>query len=180
MLEKWNFMLVLCLGTRRVSGIDRPLAAGKAPAHAHHSASGRRGINQDQAGGARDCAGVQIASGLGDWKNSEGWVRRPATGGSFSAEAGSRPGAVQWVAQNVQCSRLTGDFSVDGEPGASAAVVTLTILMPAALQISVQASLRLEDMACDTDGASAANSIAKQAIQAAQRWVIVFMTMAAL
>lgn len=56
----------------------------------------------------------------------------------------------------------------------------LTILTPAALQISVQASPREAAMACEIDGASAANSIAQQAIQAAKRRGSAFMTMFAL
>ncbi len=50
-------------------------------------------------------------------------------------------------------------------------------LMPAALQISAQASPRAADVACVTDGASAANSIAIQASQAAKRRIVVCMTM---
>lgn len=53
--------------------------------------------------------------------------------------------------------------------------LTLTNFVPPTLQISDQVSPRDIDKAWETDGASAANRIAKHAIQAAKRRVILFI-----
>ena len=86
---------------------------------------------------------------------------------------GSRPTCVEWVAQKAQCSicddSLPASASVGREP-------VLTSLIPATLQISVQTSPLVADMACDTDGANAANSIAMQTNHAAARRVIDLIT----
>ena len=96
---------------------------------------------------------------------------RPNSNGMLEALPGNRAICVGWVAQKAQWSRVT---EVAGSPCPSAAG---TILMPAALQISVQASPPRTDIACDIDGAIAANSIAIHAIHAAQRRMIVLKTM---
>ena len=81
---------------------------------------------------------------------------------------GNKAAWVGCVAQNAQCAICVASLPASASTG----LTSLTSLMPATLQISVQTSPLTADMACDTDGASEANSIAIHTIHAAQRRVI--------
>ena len=105
-------------------------------------------------------------------------MSRPLSRGMLQRLPGSKSTADGWVAQNGQCSRWLDDAGAStGSPRPSA---TLTSVMPAALQISVQAPPLDAAMACEIEGARAANRIAKQVIQAARRRMIDGKTMPAL
>ncbi|MDB5908126.1 MAG: hypothetical protein JWP34_2240 [Massilia sp.] len=80
------------------------------------------------------------------------------------------------MAQNGQCSRWRDFFETGSEVPPWSSLI-FTNLVPATLQISVQDWPRDADTAWEIDGASAANRIAKQAIQAAKRRVIFFIPM---
>ena len=86
---------------------------------------------------------------------------------------GSRATCVGCVAQNAQCVICVASLPAAASTG-------LISLMPATLQISVQTSPLAADMACDADGASAANSIAIHTIHAAKRRVIELITIVTL
>ena len=126
------------------------------------------------AGGARDCATVQIGRGWGDWKKRNGRVSCTSINKNVNPVLGGKATEVACVAQNGQCSRWVE--SCVAEPGSSPlSALTLTNFEPPTLQISAHVAPREIDKACDTDGASAANSIAKQATQAAKRRVSFFI-----
>jgi hypothetical protein len=132
----------------------------------------------DQAGtgGARDCADVQIGSGLGAWKNRKGWVDSGSSVGMETLAPGSKANDPPCVAQNGQCSTC-GNFSDIGSGDTVSSTATLTNLGPATLQTSAQVSPNDAATAWEIDGTSAANRIAKQAIQAAKRRVTLFIPM---
>lgn len=127
--------------------------------------------DQAVAGGARDCAEVQTGSGYDERKKRGGKASCAGFSGIANPALGSKAKVPAWVAQNGQCPAWLASCA-----GASWLALLTNFVVPT-LQISAQGASRLTANAWEIDGASAANSIAKHAIQTASWRVIFFIPM---
>ena len=132
--------------------------------------------NQARAGGARGWALVHTGSGRGDRRKRKGTTSAVSSNGIDNAAPGGSAWESACTAQNGQCFRCEECCSA-GSAVTTAPSITLISFVPSALQIWVQVSPRDADKAWEMDGASAANSIAKHAIQAATPRVILVIPM---